>query len=65
MAFITFDRILPEQTAPCTLNIDTIIWLQDIDGKCEIMTVDAHEIQCKVNSDEIRRLISAAGSVAG
>jgi hypothetical protein len=46
MAFITFNRILPEQTVPCSLNVDTIVWFQDIEGKCEIMTVDAHEIEC-------------------
>jgi hypothetical protein len=61
MAFITFDRVLPEQTVPCTLNVDSIVWFQDINGKCEIMTVDEHEIQCQVNSNEILRLIHAAG----
>jgi hypothetical protein len=60
MAFITFDRVLPQQTVPCTLNVDTIVWFQDIGGKCQIMTVDAHEIQCQVSSDEIRRLVNAA-----
>ncbi len=61
MAFITFDRVLPEQMVPCTLNVDAIVWFQDINGKCEIMTIDEHEIRCGVNSDEIRRLINAAG----
>jgi hypothetical protein len=61
MAFITFNRILPEQTVPCSLNVDTIVWFQDIEGKCQIMTVDAHEIECQDNSDKIRQPINGAG----
>jgi hypothetical protein len=61
MGFITFDRILPKQTVACTLNVDQIIWFQDIDGKCVVKTTDGPEIQCQVNSNEIRRLINATG----
>jgi hypothetical protein len=60
MPFITIDRILPERTVPCSLNIDTIIWFQDIEGKCHIMTVDLHTIDCQDNSDHIRKLIKDA-----
>lgn len=61
MSFITINRILPEQTVACSLNVDTMIWFQDIEGKCQIMTVDAHVIECQDNSDKIRQLIKDAG----
>ena len=61
MSFITFNRILPEQTVACSLNVDTIIWFLDVEGKCRIMTVDAHEIESQDNSDKIRKLIKDAG----
>jgi hypothetical protein len=61
MSFIMISRILPEGTVSCYLNVDTIIWFQDVDGKCHIMTVDAHGIESQDNSDQIRRLIKDAG----
>jgi hypothetical protein len=61
MAFIKISRVLPEQTVTSYLNVDTIIWLQDIDGRCQIMTVDGHEIESPDNSDEILKLIKDAG----
>jgi hypothetical protein len=61
MAFITFNRVLPEQTVSCSLNVDAIVWFQDFEGRCQIMTVDAHEVQCQDNSDKIRQLIKDAG----
>ena len=59
MAFI--NRILPEQTVLCSLNVDTIIWVQDVGGKCQIMTVDGHEIDSQDSGDKIRQLIKDAG----
>jgi uncharacterized membrane protein len=61
MAFITINRILPDQTVACSLNVDAIIWFQDVEGKCEIMTLDDHEVESQENSDEIRQLIKDAG----
>jgi hypothetical protein len=61
MPFITISRVLPEQTVACDLNIDTIIWFQDFNGKCQIMTVDGHDMECKDSSEQIRKLIKDAG----
>jgi hypothetical protein len=61
MAFISINRILPEQTVLCSLNVDTIIWFQDVEGKCQIMTLDEHEVQCQDNSEKISQLIRDAG----
>jgi len=64
MAFISINRILPEQTVLCFLNVDMIIWFQDVEGKCQIVAVDEHEVQCQDNSDKIRQLIKDAGYAA-
>ena len=61
MSLIKISRILPEETVECYLNIETIIWLQDVSGKCQIMTVDAHVIECQDNCATIRALIKGAG----
>jgi len=61
MSFIMISRILPEGTVSCYLNVDAIIWFQDVDGKCHIMTVDAHVIESQDSSDQIRKLIKDAG----
>lgn len=61
MSFITINRILPDQVVACSLNVDAIIWFQDVEGKCQMMTVDAHEIESQDNSEKIRKLIKDAG----
>jgi hypothetical protein len=64
MVFISINRILPQQTVLCSLNVDMIIWFQDVEGKCQIMTVDEREVQCQDNSDKIRESIKDAGQAA-
>jgi hypothetical protein len=61
MSFITITRILPGENVMCSLNVDTIIWFQDVDGRCKIMTVDAHEIESEETINQVRKLVKDAG----
>ena len=60
MSFITIKRILPSDERIISINIDSIIWIQEDEKRTCIMTLDTHEIYVKETRQQVIDAITKA-----